>query len=100
MVPRTRPQYGILKKKDRDLLVQKLGEGSRDKVKAGVLVVIALFVGIAGTSIGLIRAVQSEREIRQKSKMPVRCRIFWSVCLRCRIPARNGEHDHGKGDSR
>jgi len=29
-------------------------------------VVLALFVGIAGTSIGLIRAVQSEREIRQK----------------------------------
>jgi len=35
-------------------------------VKAGVLVVLALFIGIAGTSIGLIRAVQSERVIRQK----------------------------------
>ena len=47
-------------------MVQKLGEGSRGAVKAGVLVVLALFIGIAGTSIGLIRAVQSEREIRQK----------------------------------
>lgn len=47
-------------------MVEKLGEGSRGEVKVGVLVVLALFVGIAGTSIGLIRAVQSEREIRQK----------------------------------
>ena len=47
-------------------MVQKLGEGSRGEVKAGVLVVIALLIGIAGTSIGLIRAVQAEREIRRK----------------------------------
>ena len=47
-------------------MVEKLGEGSRGEVKVGVLVVLALFVGIAGTSIGLIRAVRSEREIRQK----------------------------------
>jgi len=47
-------------------MVEKLGEGSRGEVKVGVLVVLALFVGIVGTSIGLIRAVQSEREIRQK----------------------------------
>jgi len=47
-------------------MVEKLGEGSRGEVKAGVLVVMALFIGIAGTSIGLIRAVQAEREIRQK----------------------------------
>ena len=47
-------------------MLEKLGEGSRGEVKVGVLVVLALFVGIAGTSIGLIRAVQSEREIRQK----------------------------------
>ncbi len=49
-------------------MVQKLGEGSRGEVKAGVLVVMALFIGIAGTSIGLIRAVQAEREIRQKAE--------------------------------
>ncbi len=55
----------FLKKKGRYLFVQKLGEGSRGKVKAGVLVV-ALLIGVAGTSIGLIRAVQAEREIRQK----------------------------------
>ncbi len=66
MVLRTRPQHKTLKKKGRYLFVQKLGEGSRGEVKAGVLVVLALFIGIAGTSIGLIRAVQSEREIRQK----------------------------------
>jgi tetratricopeptide (TPR) repeat protein len=47
-------------------MVEKLGKGSRGEVKVGVLVVLALFVGIAGTSIGLIRAVRSEREIRQK----------------------------------
>jgi len=47
-------------------MVEKFGEGSRGEVKAGVLVVLALFIGIAGTSIGLIRAVLSEREIRQK----------------------------------
>ena len=47
-------------------MVEKLGEGSRGEVKVGVLMVLALFVGIAGTSIGLIRAVRSEREIRQK----------------------------------
>ncbi len=46
--------------------MQKLGDGSRGEVKAGVLVVLALFIGIVGTSIGLIRAVQAEREIRQK----------------------------------
>jgi len=47
-------------------MVEKLGKGSRGEAKVGVLVVLALFVGIAGTSIGLIRAVRSEREIRQK----------------------------------
>jgi len=47
-------------------MVQKFGEGSRGEVKAEILVVMALFIGIAGTSIGLIRAVQAEREIRQK----------------------------------
>ncbi len=47
-------------------MVQKLGAGSKGEVKAGVLVVLALFIGIAGTSIGLIRAVLSERENLQK----------------------------------
>jgi len=47
-------------------MVQKRGEGSRGEVKPGVLVVIAFLIGIVGTSIGLIRAVQAEREIRQK----------------------------------
>ena len=47
-------------------MVEKLGEGSRGEVKAGILVVMALLIGIAGTSIGLIRAIQGEREIRQK----------------------------------
>lgn len=46
--------------------MKKLGEGSKGEVKAGILVVIALLIGIAGTSIGLIRAIQAEREIRQK----------------------------------
>ena len=47
-------------------MVAKLGEGSRGEVKAGIFVVMALLIGIAGTSIGLIRAIQAEREIRQK----------------------------------
>jgi tetratricopeptide (TPR) repeat protein len=47
-------------------MMEKLGEGSRGEVKAGILVVVALLVGIAGTSIGLIRAIQGEREIRKK----------------------------------
>lgn len=47
-------------------MVEKLGEESRGEVKAGILVVIALLVGIGGTSIGLIRAIQAEREIRKK----------------------------------
>ncbi len=49
-------------------MMQKLGEGSRGEVKAGVLVFMALLIGIAGTSIGLIRAVQAEREIRKKAE--------------------------------
>jgi tetratricopeptide (TPR) repeat protein len=47
-------------------MVEKLGGGSRGEMKAGILVVVALLIGIAGTSIGLIRAIQAEREIRQK----------------------------------
>ncbi len=47
-------------------IVKKPGEGSRGEVKAGILVVMALLIGIVGTSIGLIRAIQAEREIRQK----------------------------------
>ena len=47
-------------------MVEKLGEGIKGEVQTAVLVVVALLIGIAGTTIGLIRAVRAEREIRQK----------------------------------
>jgi hypothetical protein len=44
-------------------MVEKLGGGSRGEMKAGILVVVALLIGIAGTSIGLIRAIQAASDI-------------------------------------
>ena len=66
MVLKTPFQYKIPEKKGRYPCVQKLGEGSRGEVRTGVLVVLVLLIGIAGTTIGLIRAVRVEREIRQR----------------------------------
>ena len=66
--------------------VRKFVKRHRTGVVAGGFVVVAVLLGIAGTTIGLIRAVRAERTATLEATTPRRCRTSSWTSSRCPIP--------------